>query len=221
MRTTLRSSIALLVSVAVLVIAAVSSAGADPQPSPVPVARALEDGSGGALGMCARDVPDCNDMVLGGGGQSEPGSAGGEEPVAVPPEPVDPTCGEVVEGTGPDGTVSYTPCPGDDPIVEPAPTVIEPTPGMADLHALPFTSVKVDTDGRTVTIDFSIGVAPCYVLDHVDVAYGADTVTITLYEGHDPAATGQVACIDIAMLARTVVTLDEPLGDRVIVDGAA
>ena len=62
--------------------------------------------------------------------------------------------------------------------------------------------------------------APCSVLDHVDVAYGTDAVTITLYEGSDPISRN-VACIDIAMLASTTVKLDQPLGDRTIVDGAA
>jgi len=43
-----------------------------------------------------------------------------------------------------------------------------------------------------VAIDFTSGVEPCDVLDHVDVAYGADAVTITLFEGHDPGG-GDVA----------------------------
>ena len=51
-----------------------------------------------------------------------------------------------------------------------------------------------------------------------DIAYGSGTVTITLFQGHDPAA-GDVACIDIAMLASTTLTLDQPLGDRQLVDG--
>ena len=41
-------------------------------------------------------------------------------------------------------------------------------------------------DGRTVTIDFWSGVEPCYVLDHVDVGYATDEVTITLFEGTEP-----------------------------------
>jgi hypothetical protein len=76
----------------------------------------------------------------------------------------------------------------------------------------------VGDDGRTVAIDFVSGIEPCYVLDHVDVTYGEDRVTITLHEGSDPDA-GDVACIDIGVYKRTIVVLDEPLGDRTIVDG--
>ena len=72
----------------------------------------------------------------------------------------------------------------------------------------------------TVTIDFVSGVEPCYVLDHVDVDESADAVTITLFEGSDTAA-GQVACIEIGVFKRTIVTLDQPLAGRDIVDGAA
>jgi hypothetical protein len=54
----------------------------------------------------------------------------------------------------------------------------------------------------------------------VDVAYGGDSVTITLFEGHDPTA-GDVACIEIGVFKRVIITLDEPLAGRTIVDGAA
>jgi hypothetical protein len=57
------------------------------------------------------------------------------------------------------------------------------------------------------------------VLDRVEVRSGASTVTITLFEGHDPNA-GDVACIEIAVAKRVVVHLDEPVDGRTIVDGA-
>ena len=57
------------------------------------------------------------------------------------------------------------------------------------------------------------------MLDRVDVRYDAATVTITLFEGHDPNA-GDVACIEIAVYKRVVVQLDEPVDGRTIVDGA-
>jgi hypothetical protein len=91
---------------------------------------------------------------------------------------------------------------------------------MADVHARPFDDATVADDDVTVNVDFTSGVEPCSVLDHVDVSYGANAVTITLYEGYDPSA-GQVACIDIAAFKRVVVTLDQPLDGRKIVDGAA
>jgi hypothetical protein len=91
---------------------------------------------------------------------------------------------------------------------------------MAGVHARPFDDATIGDDDVTVTIDFVSGVEPCSVLDHVGVSYGADAVTITLFEGYDPAAGG-VACIDIGVFKRVVITLDQPLGDRTIVDGGA
>ena len=160
--------------------------------------------------------------AAGAGGGSEPGSRGGGPSIPIAVDPVVPgPCGvAVTSGSGPDGTVSYTPCPGEDPSpTDPVPTPLEPTPGMDHVHARGWDSAAVRDDGTSVTLTFYTGVAPCSVLDHIDVAYGADTVTITLYEGSDPTAR-DVACIDIAMLASTTVKLDQPLGDRKIVDGA-
>jgi hypothetical protein len=130
-------------------------------------------------------------------------------------------CGApIVSGDGADGTVAYAPCPGDEPTsIEPRPQVVAPTPGMADVSPRPFDTATVGDDDRTLNIDFWSGVAPCDVLDHVDVAYGADSVTVTLFAGHDPSA-GDVACIDIAQFERVVVRLEQPINGRTIIDGA-
>jgi hypothetical protein len=114
-------------------------------------------------------------------------------------------------GSGPIGG----PAPSDD-----GPIVVTPRPGMADVFARPFDTATVSDDGRSVAIDFVSGVEPCSVLDHVDVRARPDAVSITVFEGHDPDA-GDVACIEIGVLKRTVVQLDEPVGGRTIVDGAA
>jgi hypothetical protein len=153
------------------------------------------------------------------GGSSDPSTGGskGHIPVDLPvPIP----CGEQTNGSGPDGSVSYTPC-GDDgsSYPTPVPTPLEPTPGMDNVHPRGWDASSVSGDGTSVTLTYYTGVAPCSMLDHVDVAYGTDTITITLFEGSDPSAN-DVACIDIAMLASTTVHLDQPLGDRQIVDGA-
>lgn len=150
-------------------------------------------------------------------GQNEPGSPGatgdgggaGGQPCGTP----------VASSSGPDGTVAFTPCRSTEGPL-PRPQVVEPEPGMADVRPIRFEHAVVGDDGRTVSVDFWSGVAPCSVLDHVDVSYGDAAVTITLYEGHDPAA-GQVACPAIAMQKRVVVTLDQTLDGRKIVDGAA
>ena len=153
-------------------------------------------------------------------GRSAPGAVGGEP---AQPSPgtgtATPPCGTTVtNGTGPDASVGFTPCPDDEsPVIHPQ--VVEPTPGMADVHARPFDTAAVRDDGRTVNVDFTSGVEPCAVLDHVDVSYGADAVTITLFEGHDPSA-GEIACIAIGVFKRTIVTLDQPLDGRAIANGA-
>jgi hypothetical protein len=116
--------------------------------------------------------------------------------------------------------VSYEPCRGDHEPVDRfghAQTVV-PTPGMDGVHPTSWIKAEPNADGSSVTVRFWSGVEPCYVLDHVDVAYGTHDVTITLYQGSDPSA-GQVACIDIAMLKQVVVQLDQPLDGSQLVDG--
>ena len=154
------------------------------------------------------------------GGRIVPGAPPGSDPGTGSGDLPEQPCGRTTtSGSGPDGVVGFTPCPGDDPPTF-EPQVVSPRPGMADVHARPFDDATVGPDDVTVRIDFVSGVEPCSVLDHVDIADRAATVTITLYEGHDPAA-GEVAWIDIGVFKRVVIALDEPLGDRTIVDGAA
>jgi hypothetical protein len=175
-----------------------------------------------AVALCLAGISFAGDGSPGAeasGGGSVPGAPLLKDPGTGSGGRPEQPCGTTVtSGSGPDGVVGYTPCPGEGPTFEPH--VVTPRPGMADVHARPFDDAKVAPDGVTVRIDFVSGVEPCSVLDHVDVAYGAATVTITLFEGHD-AAAGEVACIDIGVFKRVVITLDEPLGGRMIVDGAA
>lgn len=156
--------------------------------------------NGGGMAMCIEGVPDCDDMVV------------------VP----DGGCGEHVVGTGPDAAVGSESC-GEEPVAPADPDAgaqpVEPTPGMADVRPHAFDRAVVSDDGRSVTVFFWSGVEPCYVLDHADVGYGRDAITITLFEGHD-ASAGDVACIEIALLKKVVVSLEEPVDDREIVDGA-
>ena len=108
--------------------------------------------------------------------------------------------------------------PGGDPGTG-KPQIVEPTPGMDNVRPTAFDTATIGDD-TTLTILFWSGVEPCYVLDHVAVTYGADAVTVTLFQGSDPNA-GDVACIDIALQKQVTVTLDEPLAGRAIMDGAA
>jgi hypothetical protein len=223
MAITTRARMALFLSIAVLLVAGVAGAqyvGASTKPAP----DGSEPGSGGGggngvAGICVAPAAPAAD------GAAQAPSADGCNDTIDNPVVTDPgDCGEKVSGTGPDATVSYTPCPGDDNPVVTDPydgaQKVEPTPGMSDLYPHAFDKAVVGDDGRTLTIFFWSGVEPCYVLDHVDVDYGPSAITVTLFEGHD-ASAGDVACIEIALVKKVVVQLDEPVGDRRIVDGAA
>ena len=151
---------------------------------------------------------------------SAPGSPGTVDADAPPTVAPSPGCGsEHVSDTGPDATVATVPCiPG--PQLRPQPLIVVPRSGMANIRPIAFTSATVRSDDRTVDVRFWSGIEPCSVLDHVDVAYGTDAVTITLFEGSDPGA-GMVACPEIAMLKQVTVQLDQALAGRRIIDGAA
>jgi hypothetical protein len=119
----------------------------------------------------------------------------------------------------PETPVSSTPGDDDGSQTKPHPRVVEPHPGQADLYPLRWQKIDVGEDDRTLAVHFTSGVEPCYVLDHVDVAYRTNEVEITLYEGHDPDDE-DTACIEIAEFKVTKVHLEEPLGGRKLVDGA-
>jgi len=228
MRITTRSRVAFLIAVAALVVAAVAGSQLGSAGSQEDASGGSPPSSGGGAGGTCLAVDEggpetpCDDTgsticAAPQGGATTADDC--DDKVGLPLE-----CGEQTIGTGPAAVVGYTPCPGDDDGALPDPDdgaqLVEPTPGMTGVRPHGFDHEVVGKDGTTVTIFFWSGVEPCYVLDHVDVEYGAQTVTITLYEGHD-ASAGDVACIEIAMLKKVEVRLDEPVGDREIADGAS
>jgi hypothetical protein len=180
-----------------------------------------------ALSACASApsvVPGTGGAAGGGtSGVSVPGAsgAGGTIDRGDPIDRVIKPCGmQEVVGEGPDASVGYTPCPSDQIPARPVATPVTPTPGMAGIRARGWDSADVSPDGMQVTIGYVSGVEPCAVLDHVAIDDGAKTVTITLFEGHDPGA-GDVACNDIGIFKSVTVDLTEPLDGRAIRDGAA
>jgi hypothetical protein len=102
-------------------------------------------------------------------------------------------------------------------VPEPTPSLVTPRPGLVDVRPHIWESVKVE-DERTLLIQFYGGVEECYGLDHVDVEYASDSITVTLYEGRVREAR---TCIELAVLKAVRIELDEPVGGREIVDGAA
>jgi hypothetical protein len=223
---TTRGRVAFLIAVAALIVAAIAG-------SQLATAGSQEDGGGsapgqggGVAGICAAPEPgapapeECDDTAAGICAAPE----NGEAPVSDCDDTVASICAAPADGATAAGDCDdMVGAPGDDgKIMDPGDgaQLVEPTPGMAGVRPHAFDHAVVGEDGKTVTVFFWSGVEPCYVLDHIDVDYGARAVTITLYEGHDPDA-GDVACIEIALLKKVVVQLDEPVGDREIADGAA
>lgn len=213
MRITTRARVAFLLAVAALLVVAIAG-------SQLATAGGPEENGGGSVPASRGGDDEVADICA----EPDAGATAATDCDDTFEEPAGVDCGEQVSGTGPDAVVSFTPCPGDDDSAVHDPDdgaqLVEPRPGMADVRPHLFDHAVVGDDGTTVTIFFWSGVEPCYVLDHVDVEYGAKAITITLYEGHD-ASAGDVACIEIALLKKVVVPLDEPVGDREIVDGAA
>jgi hypothetical protein len=103
------------------------------------------------------------------------------------------------------------PAASDDPaLIDPLGRVVTPQPGQLDVRAIPAQTLSAAVDNRrvTLTIDYTSGVEPCYILDSIVVAVGADggTFAVTLREGHGP---GDVVCIEIAESKRAIVELGE------------
>lgn len=101
------------------------------------------------------------------------------------------------------------PGPGDDPLDGDA-TFVSPIPGQLDPHPVNVQAIRASVDGRHVQVELRwwSGVAPCSVLDSVQVARsdGDRTIGLTVIQG---AGARDVACIDIAQLTATVVDLGD------------
>jgi hypothetical protein len=186
-----------------------------------------------ALMMMAACGSPSTETAGGGGGDEGAPSSGGVDPYTPSTDPDQPVSNQDPdhceddpysrdsEGTeDPDDYQSFAPCedPGSNLKDRPY-RLVEPRPGMEDLHPVSWEEAKVVGGGDTVLLTFHSGVEPCYVLDHATVVEDDKEIRITLYEGNDPKRRG-AACIEIAVLKAVKVTLEEPVGDRKIVDGA-
>lgn len=87
-------------------------------------------------------------------------------------------------------------------------TAVQPDPTAQSPAQVPIEDVTVAVDGRRVTarIVWWAGVAPCHVLQRVDVSVDGRTVYVSVWMGtKDPSA----ACIEIAQQYETDVDLGE------------
>jgi hypothetical protein len=124
---------------------------------------------------------------------------------------------QAATGASPDDPVSATAAPHTPPGARPL--LVTPMRGMADVHAIRWEQAEPAADGRRVRVFFTSGPEPCNILDHVDVAYSRDAVSITLFEGSEPTPDGR-ACIEIAVAKAVDVALDQPRAGRRILDGS-
>ena len=112
--------------------------------------------------------------------------------------------------SGPDGAVGIGVPPAGEPGgPDPVGQIVVPKPGQMNLRAIPAELLTATVEGRrvVVTITFTTGVEPCYVLDSIVVQRGDHTFAITLRQGSAPP--GDTVCIEIAEIKRTVVDLGE------------
>jgi hypothetical protein len=122
-------------------------------------------------------------------------------------------------GTSPDTPVTSTPGPDPTGPIKGGAQRVEPRPGTDNPRPSAFTKVK-ELDEQSLRVFFYQGVAPCSVLDRVEVEYGTETIGITLFVGSQPTDE-DVACIELAVYNYVDVDLDEPIDGRRIVDGSA
>jgi hypothetical protein len=119
-----------------------------------------------------------------GGGGVGGGNIGGDGGVIGGPTPVDPGAGQ--------------------------PTIVIPKPGQKNPHPVRPMTLQASVDGRHVLVKVSwySGVAPCNVLDSVNVERSGTDIAISLMEGSSDLA---VMCIEIAQLKATIVDLGDLL----------
>jgi hypothetical protein len=127
------------------------------------------------------------------------------------------SCGqpEIPAAGDPDDVVSNT--PGSEPSGRGGPQRVEPRDGLVDVRAIPWDRHRVQAEGGALDLFFWHGVEECYGVDRVDVRYGRRNLRVTIYEGRNPEAE---VCVELAVRKVVRVTLDEPIGDRAVVDGS-
>lgn len=155
-----------------------------------------------------------------GPGTSEPNSGDGQGTDGAKPKPDDvpPVACEACDPIDPDDPVTGTPDPAEPPPPTDGATHVEPQPGVRDAIPYAIDHISVAADGVTVTVYWWGGVETCYGLKEVRVEQDDDgTLSLTVLEGTLPDLGDDVACIDIALLKATTITLDEPLFE----DGSA
>jgi hypothetical protein len=94
-----------------------------------------------------------------------------------------------------------------------------PNRGMANARPAAIDRVSFEGDRSKLRVLYWNGVEDCYGLHRVEQKWGKDSVVITVFTGSKPLPAN-TACIDIAVSAATIVTLQQELGNRKVIDGS-
>jgi hypothetical protein len=182
-----------------LLIAAIAAAlmlgacGAKPAGTPVPVATPT------APPTSAPATPGSSPVARQPGTDpgTGPGGAGGSTGAGKPADP---------NGTISSPPMQPEPVPGDGALH------VKPVAGVKDAHPAAIDHISVAADGVTLTVYWYGGVEACYALSEVLTARDANgLLVITVLEGTNPGLPANTACIDLAQLKATTITLDAPL----------
>lgn len=144
--------------------------------------------------------PAATDPIPGYPGTGVPGTEPGQSGSGQPGNPGDP--GRPITST----PLPYAPVPGD------GATHVTPVPGVRDANPAAIDHISIAPDGVTVTVYWYGGVDTCYALASATAVRGADGVlVITIMEGTRPELPANTACIELAQLKATTITLDQPV----------
>lgn len=125
--------------------------------------------------------------------------------------------GQAEPAADPESPVASTPLDPDTPVPSPTALEVDPRDGLVDVGPHVWDQIQVASQTSLVVLFYG-GVEECEGLARVEVDETPKKVTITLFTGRVPDAE---VCIEIAVLKSVRIELDDPLGDRRIVDGAA
>lgn len=135
-------------------------------------------------------------------------ASGGPPVTATPLGSITPAPSVLPSATDdPNGAVGtdVPPSPSGD-VGNPPQTVAKP--GQLGLHPVAIDGFTAAVTGRhvLVTVTWTSGVEPCYVLDHIVVERDAASFIVTVIEGHGP---GDNICIEIAQIKHAQIDLGE------------
>lgn len=119
---------------------------------------------------------------------------------------------------GPEAPVANA--PGSQPPQQPQTRLQVATPGLADARPTSIDRVSFEGDRSKLRVVYWTGVEDCYGLDRVEQQWTKDALRLRVFTGRKQLPQN-TACIDIAVSATTIVSLQQELGNRIVIDGSS